>query len=243
MPTCYLTIDDSPSPHTDEMIDFLDMRGIPSLLFVRGDMIDEHGMDSLIRAVKKGHILGNHSYSHRPFGELSYDEAVADIEKCDVLINDIYQKASVERVKKYFRFPYLDRGNGDRTERHFETVTDIDINTDAHVQRLQTYLHENGYIQPFKTNHPVYNNQSISTSADCLMTFTSFDWMISPRHLGKWDFKSEDDLIKRIDNDFSMKQSNGNIVLFHDKVDTFNAFKSLIDHMVDTGYDFLSIHN
>jgi peptidoglycan/xylan/chitin deacetylase (PgdA/CDA1 family) len=240
MTTCYLTIDDSPSPHTDEMIDFLIERKIPALLFCRGDFIEQNPAP-IIRAIKHGFVIGNHSYSHKPFGDLSYSDAVADIEKCETLIDQCYTAANIPKHGNYFRFPYLDRGNGDRIERHFENVSDININADDKVQALQDYLKNKAYAQPFQTNHPLYKNHSIANATDCLMTYTSFDWMLTERHKGKWDYKSIEDLKKRIDNDALMAQSKGNILIFHDQPEILPVFKSLIDHMVAKGYEFLPV--
>lgn len=243
MKSCYLTIDDSPSPYTDDMVDFLCDRNVAAMIFVRGHLMNDNS-DPIIRAIKKGFVIANHSYSHRPFGELSYEEAIIDIEKCDALIDVAYKQAGVKRPGKYFRFPYLDRGNGDRIERHFETVSDIDINVDEGVAKIQGYLKSQGYVQPFQTNHPIYNNASIAGATDCLMTFTSFDWMLTKRHVGQWDYKTIDDLKKRIDTDENLSNSKGNILIFHDdREEILPVFKSLIDHMLDSGYEFLSYDN
>lgn len=240
MASCYLTIDDSPSSYTEEMVDYLSKKGIPALLFVRGDLLDKKP-GPIIHAIQKGFVIGNHSYTHKPYGTMTVDECIADIEKCDALINEAYHKAGVLRTAKYFRFPYLDRGNGDRIERHFESVTDININSDEKVCSLQNYLGKEGYVQPFpECNHPVYQNTSIANARDCLMTFTSFDWMLTERHRGKWDYKTIDDLKNRIDSDTNLKSCSGNIMIFHDQQETFETFKTLIDHMIDSGYDFLS---
>ena len=241
MSSCYLTIDDSPSRHTDALTDHLFGHNIPALLFVRGDLTAANPQP-IINAIQKGFVIGNHSFSHRPFGDLSYEEAVADIEKCDDIINECYHAAGVARHGQYFRFPYLDRGNGDRIERHFETVSDVDINTDENVARLQSYLKTAGYIQPFKTNHPLYSNPSIEGSADCLMTYTSYDWMLTDRHRGQWDYKTIEDLKTRID-DSNMRDCEGNILIFHDQDETFEIFKILIDHMLLKGYEFLGYDN
>lgn len=240
MKSCYLTIDDSPSTHTDEMIDFLAEKQIPALLFCRGDFL-ESDPDPVIRAIKMGFVIGNHSYAHKPFGTLSYDEAVADIEKCDRQIEVVYERAGVTRHGKYFRFPYLDRGNGDRIERHFEKVSAIDINDDPQVQSLQTYLNAHGYTQPFQTDHPLYTNASISKAADCLMTYSSFDWMLTDRHIGQWDYKTIEDLKRRIDGDPNLNHASGNILIFHDQPGLIGVFKSLIDHMILNRYEFLSV--
>lgn len=235
--TCYLTIDDSPSSHTDEMIDFLLERDIPALLFVRGDLLEQNPKP-IIRAIQKGFVIGNHSYAHKPFGEYTYDQAIDDIEKCDRLIDQAYDQTNVTRHGKYFRFPYLDRGNGDRIERHFERSSNIDINADDKVQKIQNYLKDYGFTQPFETNHPLYQNNSINNAIDSLMTYTSFDWMLTERHIGKWDYKTLDDLKTRIDQS-DMKKFDGNVLIFHDQQETLPTFKSLIEYMIDKGYKFL----
>jgi peptidoglycan/xylan/chitin deacetylase (PgdA/CDA1 family) len=241
MSSCYLTIDDSPSPYTDKMIDYLVQNNIPAILFVRGHLL-ANDPAPIIRAIKHGFIIGNHSYAHRPFGALSYEESVTDIEKCEALIDQAYKDAGVTREGKYFRFPYLDRGDGNRIERHFESVTDMDmdINADARVQKLQHYLLGAGYTQPFQTTHPIYQNPSIADAADCLMTYTSFDWMMTKRHAGKYNYKTIGDLKRRID-DANIHDYDGNILIFHDdRDDILSTFKSLIDYMIFKGYKFLS---
>lgn len=244
MPKCYLTIDDSPTPYTPDLCDFLLHRGIPALLFIRGDMVDAYGDDALVRAVKQGFVLGNHSMSHTPFGDMNIEQCCDEIEKVERIIDAVYAKAGVKRGRPYFRFPYLDRGNGDRIERHFEKVSDIDINTDEKVAALQVFLKSKGFAQPFECNHPVYNNPSIRDAADCLMTYTSFDWMMLDRHKGKWDYKSIDDLKVKIDQDKWLNDKDTtSVIIMHDKPESEfpDVFESLIDHMVIKGYEFLSV--
>ena len=51
-------------------------------------------------------VVGNHSYSHPDFAEISYEEGISEIEKCDTLLDDIYEKAGAGRKYRPFRFPY-----------------------------------------------------------------------------------------------------------------------------------------
>ncbi|MBP9050968.1 MAG: polysaccharide deacetylase family protein, partial [Alphaproteobacteria bacterium] len=60
MKFAYLTIDDSPSPHTDSLTDFLVERGVPAVLFCVGERI-EANPSPIIRAIEKGMVIGNHS--------------------------------------------------------------------------------------------------------------------------------------------------------------------------------------
>lgn len=118
-------------------------------------------------------------------------------------------------------------------------MTDVNINDDSKVKKLQDYLREEGFRQFFETNHPLYSNPSIRGAYDCLMTYTSFDWMLTDRHLGKWDYETMSDLKNKIDQDEYLAKSEGNILIFHDQDETYETFKSLIDYMVIKGYKFL----
>ena len=117
----YLTIDDSPSAQTDDLTDFLAAHNIQGQFFCRGDRMDQT-LDPVVRAIEKGMVIANHSYSHRPAGDLSYAEIVAEIEATERLIEKAYRAAGALRTEKYFRFPYLDRGDGGRLERRFTDI-------------------------------------------------------------------------------------------------------------------------
>lgn len=240
MPSCYLTIDDSPSDETNDLVDYLSHKNIPAILFVRGDLLEKNP-DPIIRAIQKGLVIGNHAYAHKPHGDMTYEQAIENIQKCDSLIDKAYAAANIKRQGRYFRFPYLDRGNGDRIERHFEQVSDIDINADPKVAKIQEWLTEQGFNQPFQTDHPLYQNTSIAQARDCLMTFTSFDWKLGPRHARQWDCRTVKDLINRIDGDQYLSKTNGSILIFHDEHGLLENFKTLVDHMMVKGYEFLPI--
>lgn len=248
MTRAYLTIDDSPSVDSDALIDYLAERNIPALLFCRGDLLDANP-EPMIRAVQKGFVLGNHSYAHKPFGDLSFEKAVQDIERAEAIIDKVYQKADVDRPGKYFRFPYIDRGDGDRIERRFNDFvaadrqgTDTGINNDPKVKAIQDYLHQKGFSQPFhNVDHPLYGYDDIKNAADCLFTYSSADWMMTTRHKGQWPYKNVDDLCGKIDDDHHLNGADTNIVLFHDQDELLGVVQSLIDHMVDKGYQFLKI--
>ena len=61
----YLTFDDGPSKHvTTQILDILDQYNIKATFFVLGYMIDRNP-DVLIDIYNRGHVIGNHSYSHK----------------------------------------------------------------------------------------------------------------------------------------------------------------------------------
>ena len=119
MPKAYLTIDDSPSEVTPRLLDVLKARDIQALFFVRGQRMEESAVHfgSIVEAIRQGHVIGNHSYAHRPAGEMSFAEWVEDFQQCEGLIDQAYAQAEQSRPGKYYRFPYLDRGDGVRLER------------------------------------------------------------------------------------------------------------------------------
>src|SRR5687768_722942 len=100
MQTAYLTIDDTPSAQTDELTTFLAQRGVPALLFCRGDRL-EANPDPAVRAVRAGFVLGNHAYSHTRFSALTLAEGIAEIERTERLIDGVYSRAGIARPGKY----------------------------------------------------------------------------------------------------------------------------------------------
>lgn len=122
-----LTIDDAPEKIHREMTDYLLAKGIPAVFFIIGQPA-ETNRDSILYALKNGFQIGNHTYSHANLGELSLEEAIAEIEKGDAVVDSLYKEAGVERKYKLFRFPYLNKGEEKR-------------------EALQNYLREHGFTK------------------------------------------------------------------------------------------------
>ena len=139
-PRAYLTIDDSPTKHTDDLTDFLAERDIPAILFcVGGDYTDlgvpcegmESMPDPIVRAIQKGFLIGNHTYSHSRYSDMRYEDMVKEIEKTESIIDGLYRRAGKARAAKLFRFRDIDRGCGtwviDYTKagKHAETIRNL----------------------------------------------------------------------------------------------------------------------
>jgi peptidoglycan/xylan/chitin deacetylase (PgdA/CDA1 family) len=101
----YLTIDDGPTEDMKEKINFLDSKGIKAIWFCQGRELEKFP-DQAIYAIKKGHIIGSHSYDHPNFSEIDLEEAKNQIEKTDKIIDDLYSQAGISRPIKVFRFPF-----------------------------------------------------------------------------------------------------------------------------------------
>lgn len=249
MTKIYLTIDDSPSPRTDDLCDYLVKHHIPALFFCRGDFLEEN-RKPVIRAIEQGLDIGAHGYFHRRAGDMSFDEVCESISRCDSLIEDCYKQARTPRPGKYFRFPYIDRGDGDPLERRFFGLIEMaqrgkepDIADHENVTRLQDYLDKEGFTQPFENIlHPLYSVPKIRDAKDCLFTYSTADWMLTARHKGKHPLSSIEDLKQKMDDDpWLFKGPGAQIALIHDADEIFDVSRSLVNHMLARGVSFKRI--
>lgn len=254
----YLTVDDSPSARTDDLIDALAADNIPALLFCRGDRLEESPA-SIVRAIKKGFVIGNHAYSHTRFSTLSFKQCVEEIEKTEALIDAAYEIAGALRPGKYFRFPHMDRGAGgwvvdydavpecrEALLKLFGDGLNIDLKPPSAEMlgkkaALQDYLKKSGFKPPCpKPSFPWYVKTEMAAAVDAMFTYSTSDWMITRRHAGKWSYKTLVDLKNKIDNDpWLWHESSAHIVLAHDQDETAATALALIGHMKDGGFEFL----
>ncbi len=96
--------------------------------FIAGMRIDnDDGRKMLQSWSDEGHILGNHSYSHRYFGKQKAADYWEDIVKCEALLTPY------PAFRKLFRFPYLGEGTSPETR-------------DAMRQKLQDNGYHNGVV-------------------------------------------------------------------------------------------------
>jgi peptidoglycan/xylan/chitin deacetylase (PgdA/CDA1 family) len=95
-----LTFDDGPNePYTSQILDILSSYGVKATFFVVGENV-EYYPDVARRIVAEGHVLGNHSYTHRAFTEFD----VPDYSELDRAQSVIYQTTGVK--PRLFRPPY-----------------------------------------------------------------------------------------------------------------------------------------
>ena len=106
-----LTFDDGPSENFQKLLEYLIKNKYKAIFFCLGKNLEfPERKKQIIKAIKKGFLIGNHSYSHRNFNMLSFKKAKEEILKTDKLIEEIYKEAKIKRPIKLFRFPYLRRG-------------------------------------------------------------------------------------------------------------------------------------
>lgn len=111
----HLTIDDAPSETLGAKLDALDAHDVPAVLFCEGRRLDDYPALAE-RAVEAGYHLGNHTYSHPYASDISVDAFEQELARTDRRIEAVYDRTSVDRPARLFRFPYGDDG-GDRSER------------------------------------------------------------------------------------------------------------------------------
>ncbi|HEX7772768.1 MAG TPA: polysaccharide deacetylase family protein, partial [Pyrinomonadaceae bacterium] len=89
------------------ILDTLNANSIKAALFVIGRNIEsDEGKQLLAPWNKAGHLIGNHTYSHRNYNASAtvIEEYQQDILRAESLLKDF------PRFRKYFRFPMLKEG-------------------------------------------------------------------------------------------------------------------------------------
>ncbi|MBI1326980.1 MAG: polysaccharide deacetylase family protein [Alphaproteobacteria bacterium] len=275
MPQAYLTIDDSPTRDTDKLVDFLVEQEIPAVLYCIGGAYEELGLqcegmevmpDPIVRAIERGFIIGNHTYTHQRANDLTLEQEIEEIEKTEAQIEKLYKRAGKTRPHKLFRFPHIDRGAAanvldfSKLSAADEPVlkelfwsglcVDIQPQTEALLEKknkLQAYLKREGFTADiFKgVTFPWYTDTEMAEAVDNLYTFSTADWMLNPDfkpHSKDWTYQSLDALKGKIDSDpWLHRDDSKNIVLMHDHNKLFDTFKALVLHMKSKGVEFISI--
>jgi peptidoglycan/xylan/chitin deacetylase (PgdA/CDA1 family) len=80
-----LTFDDGPDDRTLELLDLLDLHGVPATFFLCGARAAEH--PALVREyIRRGHQVANHGYDHAKFTKLSRKELLDQVLRTDAAI-------------------------------------------------------------------------------------------------------------------------------------------------------------
>ena len=83
-----------------------DCGNLKAALFVCGANVDNESGRRILRSWNEaGHLLGNHTYSHRLYSSTSFDEFSADVLRGESLIG------GYSRFEKFLRFPSLKEGD------------------------------------------------------------------------------------------------------------------------------------
>lgn len=97
-----LTFDDGPDPATtSHVLDVLKENGVEAAFFVKGERA-EASPELIERTVREGHLVGNHTWSHRPnFPVMRIKKMIEELDRCDQILKRITGKPV-----RLFRPPY-----------------------------------------------------------------------------------------------------------------------------------------
>ena len=222
-----LTIDDVSSKNTPDIVDYLGEKNIKTLMFMVGEWA-EIFPDQLIYALQHGMIIGNHSYTHPHFSEITFDECVREIEKNEEVLNRFYEQAGVERRFRPFRFPYGDKG-GDNKE------------------RIQEYLAANGFdkVDDTKLGYPWWHERGFDKDIDTVWSFDFMEYCIRPN-----SGFTMDDVMKRIhdpnpdDGAVLLKEDSNHILLLHahDETEAMapGYYRVFVEELLNNGVEFIA---
>ncbi len=231
MKEIYLTVDDCPTADFRNKVDFLSAKGIPAILFCVGCQMEEQP-DDIIYAIKKGFVIGNHSYDHPKFSTIPLDIGETQIARTDSIIEGLYKKERVKRPIKVFRFPHGDRG------------------TEETRQGFQSVLRTLGYRQPAfdRITYGWYLDSMVSCYLDTYWTYDSRDYTVARyRSMGNhspYGFSSPSLVFERMQAD-APEQGKGlhfggsnDIFLIHDNELTADLFVDVIERLCQMAVRF-----
>jgi peptidoglycan/xylan/chitin deacetylase (PgdA/CDA1 family) len=220
-----LTIDDIASANTPAIVDYLNEKGITALMFAVGENVERY-YDNAVYALRHGMIVGNHSFTHPAFSEISFAEAKAEIAKNEALLDRLYKDAGVERKFRPFRFPYGNRGGENEAA-------------------LQAYFRENGFHKLKDTQIPYrwWRESGLDRNIDTLWTFDFAEYQIRPG-----SGFTLDDVWKRVEdrapvNGAPLLVDPGSHILLmhaHDETDEMvpGYYRLFIDRLLNNGVIF-----
>jgi peptidoglycan/xylan/chitin deacetylase (PgdA/CDA1 family) len=115
-PQVNISFDVQGSPDTlYQILDILDDFDYRTTFFMQGEWVEQYP-DATLEIVRRGHELGNHSWTHQDFKPLSAEEVTRELEDTEALIKDL----TGQTTKPYFRPPY-----GSRSEVSVKTAYDL----------------------------------------------------------------------------------------------------------------------
>ena len=225
MNTAILTIDDFSSKNTPAIVDYLKEKGIKIIFFAEGRKVEWYYEEAKY-ALKNGMLVGNHTYSHPAFSSLTLEEAIAEIEKCEEVLNKLYADCGVERVWRPFRFPFGDKGG-------------------ANKEALQKYLMEKGFhkVDDTKLDYSWWKDFGLDKDIDTFWSFDFGEYMIRPGS----GFTKESVWERMHDKNQKsgavlFAEDNHHIILLHAHDETEELvpeyYKQFIDHLLENGMVF-----
>jgi peptidoglycan-N-acetylglucosamine deacetylase len=248
----YLTIDDAPGRDFAGKMEFLYRHGIPALFFCEGRSIQSNELE-LCAAIERGFLIGNHSFSHPHFSDLSIEECKQEILRTDELIESVYRRSGFKRPARYFRFPYFD-GGGDESGSAYETKWSSPASEWFHYKyedkrkEIQEYLWKLGYRQPnFEgINLEYFDDPNLLSAVDVRCTYDQAEYWLDKAD-APWGLSQADAILGRIEEDFPYEgrslncEETADIILIHDHEKTTPLFYRILERYLEKGIQFQPI--
>lgn len=149
-PAVAITFDDGPDERwTPVLLDGLRKRGVKATFFVIGENIEKaQNRDLIKRMYEEGHKIGNHTYSHADLSRLDPEDAHAELDLTDKLIESITGKKTDLVRPPFGAFPARMEQEIDKLYVKW-TVDPLDWtteNVDEIIRRVVTETEENDII-------------------------------------------------------------------------------------------------
>ena len=242
MKEAYLTIDDGPSVDRIKKVEILKKYGVQAVWFSMGiDM--EANADAAIRTILAGQVIGNHSFTHPNFSEISIAQCEEEIIRTDELIDKLYRQAGVQRPIKLFRFPY---GNKGVNTGFFDTS--YSESDRERIEAIQKILIQNGYgTYPFDNiNFEYFKRMQATGQVDWLWTYDAMEWCVFQED-SPFGVRTIEDVLEMMDLDLPERwmglndSSSNEIIVIHDHPQTTDMFEPIIKAFLDKGIHFKRI--
>lgn len=214
----YLTIDDAPSRNTPKIIEYLKSHNIPAIFYCRGDAIEKYRAH-VIEAIEEGFLIGNHSYSHPYFSQISLEECYDEILKTEILIDECYELAQIDRPYKIIRFPFGDKGAGPEINKPVTEEQKIKF------YALQQFLKDNGFQKiMFKGLY----DEEIDSS-----------WSFDTQDYKKHFIKDRIAFAANLEQSFNALHQVELVLLMHDLNFNFHLFEITMDFLIRQEVEFI----
>lgn len=106
MPRVALSFDDGPGPSTPALLDVLSARQVKATFFLLGKNAEAR-RDTVVRMLREGHVVGNHTYTHARPEVLPPAALVDEVRRTDELLRSVYREAGIAAPEPLpVRLPY-----------------------------------------------------------------------------------------------------------------------------------------
>lgn len=98
-----------------QILDILDEYGVRTTFFMQGEWVQQYP-EATQEIARRGHELGNHSWTHKDFKPMTAEEVTKELEDTEALVKEL----TGQTTKPYFRPPY-----GSRSQISVPTAYDL----------------------------------------------------------------------------------------------------------------------